>query len=284
MKRLIWLVLVLSSSLHAAPFLASSKALEKPRFAHDLHLTSLPGKGKRTIVCLHGYKGDYRIAKQLKRLGVKENLVSFNFPDYNLREGKSAAEKTTFGSIQELLPAVYVLKKCVVEKGLDEIDLYGFSAGGGAVVNVLAVLNTSTYDKELKAHGITLEDKKKILSALKKGIVILDAPLKSVDEIISFRGVSEDLEVVEKRYRENDLRPIDSLRHLENLGLQVIAYFQNPDEVISNRDDELFIERLKKHNQKGTNTIIVANEGGHSGTHRSLLRTYEQICKSLGNR
>ncbi len=192
-----------------------------------------------------GYSGDYRLGRHLKKVGLKENIVSFNFPDYGIREGMFDAEKATFGTIQELLPAIYVLKKCVVEKGLHEIDLYGFSAGGGAAVNVLAVLNTSKYDKALKAHGITLEDKQKILKAIQSGIVILDAPLKSIDEVIAARGSTKELEIIAKHYQENDLRPIDSLRHLENLSLQVIVYFQSPDAVISNRDDALFIERLK---------------------------------------
>ena len=286
MKRFITSVLLtlsLSCGVQAAPFLATSKTVdktEKASFNYDLHLNSITGKGRRTVVCLHGYSGDYRLGRHLKKVGLKENIVSFNFPDYGIREGKFDAEKATFGTIQELLPAIYVLKKCVVEKGLHEIDLYGFSAGGGAAVNVLAVLNTSKYDKALKAHGITLEDKQKILKAIQSGIVILDAPLKSIDEVIAARGSTKELEIIAKHYQENDLRPIDSLRHLENLSLQVIVYFQSPDAVISNRDDALFIERLKKYNSSGTTTVIVADEGGHTGKHVSLLHAYEQLSKS----
>lgn len=286
-KRLIayaLLTLSLSCSLHAAPFFAASnsKAVEKTEkatFDYDLHINSITGKGRRTLVCLHGYSGDYRLGRHLKKVGLKENIVSFNFPDHGIREGKTPAEKTTFGSIQELLPAIYVLKKCVVEKGLEEVDLYGFSAGGGAAVNVIAVLNTNKYDKELKAHGITQEDKQKILKAIQRGIVVLDAPLKSIEEVIDLRGSTHDLEVIATRYRENDLRPIDSLRHFEDLALQVIVYFQSPDTVISNRDDELFVERLKKYNKAGTTIAIVADEGGHAGRHASLLQTYEQLSK-----
>ncbi len=41
------------------------------------------------------------------------------------------------------------------------------------------------------------------------------------------------------------MEPIDALEGLENLSLHIVVYFQNPDEVLSNRDDEVFIERLK---------------------------------------
>lgn len=263
-----------------ASFLFQTIEAAQPSFNHDLHLHTISGKGPRTIVCLHGYGGDYRIAKLLKKhTSVKQNLVSFNFPDHGLREGSVDPEKTSFGSINELIPAIYVLKKCVVEKGLQEIDLYGFSAGGGAAINVLAVLNTSLYDEQLKAAGISLQDKQDILQAVQRGIVILEAPLKSVDEVIDLRGPTPALECVSKRYQQNDLRPIDSLRHLQNLALTVVVFFQSPDSVISNRDDALFIERLKKYNCRGTTTAVIADEGGHATFHPSVWESYATLCK-----
>jgi hypothetical protein len=78
----------------------------------------------------------------------------------------------------------------VIDQRLDAIDLYGFSAGGGAVINLIALLNTKTYDAELKKIGIDKKEKKKLLEAIQMGFILLDAPLKSVEEIMDFRGSS----------------------------------------------------------------------------------------------
>lgn len=245
-------------------------------FDYDLHLTSIPGPGSKTMICFHGMGGNYQIAQFLKEnTAMDETLIAFNFPDYDLPQVFDATT-TKFGTIEEILPAIYLLKKCILEDGLEEINLYGYSAGGGAIINTLAILNTSTYDACLKEMGVTQEGKNKILEVLQKGFIILDAPMKSLGEVIDFRGSSKELETVATRFYENCMEPIVALEHLENLSLHFIVNFQNPDEVLSNRDDALFIARLKKYNSKGTTSIVTNPTGGHSLPHPALWQEYFQ--------
>jgi len=110
--------------------------------------------------------------------------------------------KATFGTIKELLPAFYILKKHVLDKKQEAVDLYGFSAGGGAIVNLLSILNSDRYIKELKQIGIGRNEKIKLLNAIQKGIVILDVPLKSIEEIIEARGNTKEFEFLANNYKE----------------------------------------------------------------------------------
>jgi hypothetical protein len=251
------------------------RATDSP-FDHDLHLFSLPGSNGRTMICFHGYGESHQIAKTLKNLyQLKTTLVSFNFPEYDIKQGRKYDPKTaSFGTINELLPALYVMKKVVLDQGLESIDLYGFSAGGGALVNAIAVLNTTAHDTKLKKIGIGTEEKKKLLSAIQRGIIILDAPLKSIEEIMDFRGASEEFEILAKKYRENGFRPIDALKALNGLSLNILLYFDKNDELLSNRDDLMYIQRLQDSQLEGQVTVIIGNEGGHMAPHFSLWKAY----------
>ncbi len=260
-----------------APFLGFAEA-ECP-FNYDLHLYFLPGSNQRTIICFHGYGDNYQIADVLKSLyHPKAALVSFNFPEHDIKQGKQYDPKTaSFGTIDELLPAFYVMKKIVIDQELESIDLYGFSAGGGAVINAIAVLNGSAHDSALKRIGVGVEEKKKLLSAIQRGIVVLDAPLKSVEEIMDFRGPSEEFEILAKKYRENGFKPIDSVKMLKGLSLNVLLYFDKKDEVLSNRDNQLYIERLQGSQADERVNVIVGDEGGHMAPHYSLWKEYAQM-------
>lgn len=275
MKKIIALLLLL-------PWLCFGD-IATPPFDYDLHITSLPGKNSRMMICCHGYGGNYRIALQLKQLKmIDATLVSFNFPDHDIEQGKFDPQQAAFGTIKELLPLFYVLKKYVIDEGHEMIDLYGFSAGGGAVINFIATLNRSMYDAELKKIGIGSKEKEKILNAIQKGVVILDTPLKSIEEITDLRGSTPELEIIAKHYRENQLRPIDSLEYLKGLSLHVIVHFQKIDEVIFNRDDALYIDLLKQANSSGTTDIIIGIDEGHIGSHLSLWDYYCQKIQGKG--
>lgn len=260
-----------------APLLGFAEA-ECP-FSYDLHLYSLPGSNQRTIICFHGYGDNYQVADVLKSLYNPEaTLVSFNFPEHDIKQGKQYDPKTaSFGTIDEFLPAFYVMKKIVIDQGHEAIDLYGFSAGGGAVVNAIAVLNGTVYDSELKKIGVGAEEKKRFLSAIQRGVVVLDSPLKSVEEIMDFRGSSEEFEILAKKYREYGLKPIDSVKMLKGLSLKILLYFDQKDEVLSNRDDQLYIERLQGSQPGEKVTVIIGNEGGHMAPHHSLWKAYAQM-------
>ncbi len=253
-----------------APLLEVAGTTEHP-FGYDLHLFSLRGNNQRTMICFHGYGGSYQIAETLKDLYQPEaTLVSFNFPEYDIKQGKEYGPKTaSFGTIDEILPALYVMKKIVLDQGLESIDLYGFSAGGRAVINAIAVLNGTVYDSELKRVGIGAEEKKKLLSAIQRGIVILDTPLKSVE-----------FEILAKKYRENGFRPIDSPKMLKGLSLNILLYFDKKDEVLSIIEMIYFIERLQDSESNKQVTAIIGDEGGHMAPHFSLWKAYSENIKA----
>lgn len=253
-----------------------------PPFTYPLKLTMLPAhdQNARVMICFHGSGSDFRIAQILRsNPAIHSHLVSFNFPDSGEAGNRVKGGKTTYGTIQELLPALFVLKQAAVIGHLKSVDLYGFSAGGGAVINTLAVLNTNKYDSDLEKVGITRQDKKTILAAIENGYVILDCPLKSMDEIAWQYGESPDLKILSENYKKNDFRPIDSLKKLEGLKLNVILYFSHPDDSLTNRDDVLYVQNLQEANKLGKTRVVFGDEGGHLGYHASLWRTYNQIVE-----
>jgi hypothetical protein len=184
--------------------------------------------------------------------------------------------EAAFGTIKELLPAIYVLKKYIIDERMESIDLYGRSAGGGALINLIATLNSEHFNSELQQIGIGHEEKKNLLEAIQNGLVILDVPLKSVEEIIAFRGSNPELEILANHYRDNHLRPIDTIEFLKGLALNIIIHFQESDEIISNRDDQTYIEKINEVNRLGTTSVIIGNDGGHAGVHLSLWRFYSE--------
>lgn len=268
--------LILSGFLEAADKKALKQfvhSLENP-FAYKWHPTfySGPEKDENVLVALHGMGGDYSIGKVLQSYDLPYHIISLNLPDYALFQRNYHVSHSCFGTIQEVIPVIYLLNQLVSEAHLNAISLYGFSAGGGLVVNVLATLNDTKYDKELADYGIYASDKQKIIKALEKGKIYLDAPLKSVEEIIVLRGPQEDFLVLEKQYRKNDMTPIDSIKNLKGLKLNITVFFQTPDEILHNRDDDLFEQRLREVNTEGKTRVIKQNEGGHNGFHVSLWK------------
>jgi len=249
-----------------------------PLFSYPLNITiqHADRPDAEFMICCHGYGGSATHAKRLA--GAPHHILSFDFPDAK-RKGATPTNphETSFGTIQELLPLLALIKACVVDAQAPVIHLYGFSAGGGAVINTLGVLNTDQYDNALSAIGITLSHKRIMLRALQQGRIILDCPLKSLEEIIALRGITEELEIIAHRYTINDLRPIDSIKKLAGLSLSILLYIQNPDEILSNRDDHIFYETLQSTlNKESTIVRIQVDDGGHNGYHPRLWEDYQQ--------
>ena len=237
----------------------------------SMQLTYRAGKSPRIMILAHGMGANFKIYESLD---VDQSLISFNFPDHDMFERGIPFEQTTFGTFEELIPLLMVMKKYIIEKGNQEIDLYGFSAGGGAIINVLAALNTHRVDERLKQLGISQDDKTKMLQTVQKGVIILDVPLKSIQELVDMSG-NQDLVLLQRRYAKNHMEPIDSMQDLKGLSLNIIVHFQNPDEALSNRDDYRYFERLKSVNSRGTTTLIVGSDGGHYAWHKSLWDFYK---------
>ncbi len=251
-------------------------------FQYDLHLTMLSGAKQEAevCICMHGMGSDYGLSKVMRsNPALPYHIVAFNFPDYG-HTGERLL-KTTFGTIDELLPALYVWKRCVVDGGADKVHLYGFSAGGGAIINGLAVLNSSGYDTILNRIGINALHKQQILKAVQKGSVILEVPLKSFDEIAD-QGGGWEMRALAQRARENGMTPIQNLTQLHGLALNCFVYFTHPDEAIGNRDDTEFIRRLHAVNSNGQTIPIMAQTGGHTSYHPELWEAYQKFVERHG--
>jgi hypothetical protein len=279
-KMLVLAFLTMCSLLGAVEIekLAEVFSAQKEPFAYPLNIKALSGMGNEDVIlCCHGYGSNSRLINVIHSYGVVDaHLVGFNFPDHDITY-KSDHRYVKFGTVDELLPALYVLKLIVVDAGADKVSLYGFSAGGGAVVNMIGVLNTQEFDQRLAEKGITLQDKAAMLSAIQKGVILLDAPLKSMEEIAASKPSVPGGNIMEQNYHHNQMRPIDALQKWQGLVLNVVVFFQNPDEVLSNRDDSLFVQRVRQYNPLGVNKIFIADEGGHCGFHRSLWNAYNNL-------
>lgn len=89
-------------------------------FAYDLHYVNHGDHATKALVCLHGYGGDYSIGTHVVQAsGTDARVISFNFPDYATEKEHTALESTTFGTINELLPAFYVIKQ-LMDQGMRE--------------------------------------------------------------------------------------------------------------------------------------------------------------------
>jgi len=255
-------------------------------FSYNLGVKIIPSKTqqeeiKEITICCHGYGHNNTIVDCVDAAHViPRPLVGFNFRDYNITE-KTDHHKSKYGTIDEILPLLYLIKYYACNKKIPIINLYGFSAGGGAVINALAVLNKYSYKDQLEHIGISQDDTKQILTALQRGDIILECPLKSMEEIMALRGSSPEFKIMSARYKKNNMNPIDSLNLLSGLTLHVILHFQKPDDILSNRDDNLFIERLQKAN-KGKTTVSFGTGGGHNTYHPNLWENYKKVksCNS----
>lgn len=256
------------------------KVPKKHPFAYDLGVRLISGKvpSDSVTICCHGYGHNNQVADIVSSFDtIPGDLVGFNFPDYNIT-GDTDHRNSKFGSIDEILPLLFLIRYYACDLKLPAVNLYGFSAGAGAIVNALAVINKRSDLLRLSEIGITAQQFVCMSNALEKGQVILDCPLKSVDEIIAFRGTSPGLEAMRANYALNNMNPIDVLPQLAGFNLNIMLNFQKFDDVLSNRDDAIFIERLRKANS-GHTAVVIGSDGGHNSYHANLWSAYKHLNK-----
>lgn len=250
----------------------------KKLFGYDPELellkTKKPEESMITISA-HGYCSSKKLAKEVVDNGpLCGYILALNLPDHDHVPGDGRT--ITHGTIHEILPFAFAVSKAV-QAGADSVNLHGHSAGGGVVINLIGILNSERFRKEFNDIGITQSVRKQMLKAIQNGTVILDTPLKSAEEIIDTYGLIGELEVFAHNYKESNLRPIDSLESLKGLNLKVLIYFENPDTILCNRDDELFVQRLKEANALGTTNEYSGKYGGHQGWHVPLWEGYTKL-------
>lgn len=272
----IWIIAGSLEAVDANALNQVFKATSNP-FNYDLQLKILPDKNQEAelLICMHGMGSDSSLCNIIRSNPViPYHIVAFNFPDYGLRFRES--QKTTFGTFDEIAPALFVLKKTIIDGGVDRVHLYGFSAGGGAIVNMLSALNSNRYDQSLHKFGIDKAEKQIILQAIQQGSVILEVPLKSFDEIADF-SLSREIQMLAERAKDNGMTPIENIKELSGLSLNVFVYFAYPDEALSNRDDAEFIKRLQTANKNGQTVAIMGKNAGHLTLHRELWEAYKKF-------
>lgn len=255
---------------------------ESSPFAYNLQCSTRTAQNnnQRLLLCLHGSGSNSNFINRIPN-DILAALLSFNFPDHDQEARDLAIENTQYGTLAELLPILYVLKTMVIDHQVSTLDLYGFSAGGGALINTLALLHSQRFKTELTKIGITHENRNAILKAITQGHILLDCPLKSIEEISDYRGNSPELAILAQRYRDNRFRPIDNLASLTGLPLQILLYFEEPDEILSNRDDQLFYKQLQAVNAQGKTTLITGNHEGHNSIHTTLWKRYKLLVSQL---
>lgn len=254
--------------------------LKQNPFVYDMGVKVIESKksNPEITICCHGYGDSSRIINVINTYQVfSGTLLSFNFPDYNIT-ANTDHNKSSFGTVNEILPLLYILKHCIYDLKLHSINLYGFSAGGGAIINALNALVNQVWDKQFEQIGIDAVDKKKILTAIEHGTIILDCPLKSVKEIIAFRGSNPALEIMAQRYTQNNMNPIDVISSLEGIKATIFLNFEKHDEVLSNSDDNVFVKRLSKANF-GQTLVSTSSNTGHCGYHTALWENYRNFKK-----
>lgn len=285
MFRLIFLLFLLPFAARGVEYHSLMRYLQPHPFNYDMGFLTFEGKtpDADVMICCHGLGGDEKIANYLNSYEcIDDHLIGFRFPDHGNYAFLRSPQNLSYGTVREFLPFLYLLKRIVIDAEAEKINLYGYSAGGGCIVNTLAILIENRFSEEIEAIGIKNEERQKILSAIQKGLLILECPLKSLDEVCAQRRFIAPLEYIKERCIQNDLRPIDSLEKLSPLNLNVLLYFENPDEVLSNRDDSLFIERLSQANTEGKTQVLVNYAGGHCAYHPLLWNTYSEILLDWG--
>jgi hypothetical protein len=246
-------------------------------FSYDFGLKKINcTSASEVTVCCHGYGDSNAFVDTVKSFGTFDHtLIGFNFPDHHITDDTDH-RKISYGTINEILPLIYALKECVENYNFSKINLYGFSAGGGAIINALSILNTYSHPEDLKKIGVTQETAKIILDRVQKGMVILECPLKSVREIIALRGSTANLELMAQNYDKNSMNPLDAIQLLNNLKLTLLLYWEKPDEVVGNRDDDKFVNNLRKISQS-TVHVVTGSDGGHCGYHKKLWQEYKKL-------
>lgn len=99
-------------------------------FNYDLQLKVLPSKNKdaEVMICMHGMGGDSSLCNVIRSNPIiPYQIIAFNFPDYGMRYRDIS--KITFGTFDEIAPALFVLKKTIIDGGVDKVTCMDFPQG-----------------------------------------------------------------------------------------------------------------------------------------------------------
>lgn len=247
-------------------------------FVHHLDVRYSIGTNKTILLCSHGFGGNSSQIIEQVRPNTSDTLIAFNYIDHDFSHATGDDTKTVMATPIEIMPLIYMLKKCVVDNNISPISLYGFSLGASNVIYAINELLNGGHEDLLKKYNVTASDRASIMQALRKGKILLDSPFKSIEENIALRGPNEILLMYKERAaKHNILSPLETLVKLKDLNLTIFLFFDTNEEEFSNRDDSKFAKNLLDANAKGTNIVISTDNGGHVGTHSALWKIYSAL-------
>lgn len=243
---------------------------------------------KRPTIYYHGWGDTKNSAKLIKAYGdvLPGDLITFHFRDRGVILPK--LRHANLGQLPDVLSGLVVLKWAADTLNLDAIDLYGYSRGGATILNTLAVLNdkTGAYDTDLMRIGIDADERKKLLSIIQNGSIVLDAPLTDMNVSVNERLKNHGKNAVKAlskitQYQPYGLQGLTSAHQLDGLKLNILLHFQYKDRIVSNRNEAELYQALYEQNPK-TTYIVLGNDGGHLHTHASLAHVIHTFRKMFG--
>lgn len=247
-------------------------------FGYDLDVQYSKGTNPTILLLSHGFGSNSQAILNDVRPYTQDTLIAFNYIDHDFSHATGDDNKTSIATPLEIMPLIYMLKKCIVDLHLQSISLYGYALGASNIIYAIDYLMNKSRDELSKKYNITDQDKILILEAIRKGKILLDVPFKHIDEIIALRGPTPILLMYKERAAKNGiLAPLDTLKKLKNLDMTFLLFFDINNEEFSNRDDSLFVKSLFDANPKGTNIIISTDNGGHAANHPTLWKIYNSL-------
>jgi hypothetical protein len=203
---------------------------------------------------------------------IPGDKVTFRFKDAFTNYDPLFVLDSSFGQIEDiesLLVAMIAMHDCCWVKHRVGCNLFGQSRGAAAIVNTLAVLNTKidewnvVFDEIKKI--LTDEDRNQIINMIKKGVVVLDTPMVTVQagthaHVIEwlqdtvFEGwISEVSSLFHDYilptftgYSAEGMQALTSVKNMPN-DLKLLVHFQNNDAAVGNTLDQQFSQILSRH-------------------------------------
>src|SRR5579863_6770524 len=112
-----------------------AEVLEKDNpFSHDLSVQCSPGTNKTILLCNHGFGGSSQSVMDRVRSNTSDTVITFNYIDHDFSHETGDDTKTVVATPLEIMPLLYMLKKCVVDSKISSISLYGYALGAANII------------------------------------------------------------------------------------------------------------------------------------------------------
>lgn len=212
---------------------------------------------------------------------IPGDKVTFNFSDaysnydlFILNSNFGQAE-----DVKSLLAAMIVMYDSCWAQHKIGCNLFGQSRGAAAIANTLAVLNTKLDEWNEAFTGIknnlTDESRDQIIAMLKKGVVVLDTPMVTVQEgthahvhawlkgMVFEKLVSNIIHdyilPICTDYSPEGMQALTSVQNMPN-DLKLLVHFQNNDAAVGNALDKEFAKILVNHLGENNVWIVLGDD------------------------